>query len=113
MHNLRISAARDRSFQNPISTPTKGIGALAVGKRKVIIGVQVVRMLPVGTRRHCEAIIKHPVAGAGNNGNYTIKDASALKICIESLVHKLPQKPSTLRNPPCCGVVYVWESELR
>ena len=78
MHYHRDSVTRPSFAENTVGAPRKRIRTFAVGKREQVIWKKMVRVLPVSSCRHGEAIVEHAIATPGDNGNHSVEYLAAI-----------------------------------
>ena len=78
MHYHRDCVARPSFAEDTVGAPRKRICTFAVGKRKQVIWEKMVRVLPVGSCWHGEAIVEHAIATAGDNRNHAVEYLTAI-----------------------------------
>ena len=112
MHQLRFDSGQAGPSKDAILAACVRVSAIAIGKRKQIIGIEIIGMMAIGAGWHRKAHIEHAIATAGDNRDCALENTAAIEVRVEAVVNELPQQAPALGHAISDGMTDCREFEF-
>ena len=99
VHQFWLNARHSGFGEHPVLPPRMGVCTVPVSKRKQIIGIEMIGMMAIGPCWHGKPHVKHAETSTGDDRDDTVKHLITIQIGVETVVDKLTQQATALRDP--------------